>query len=139
MKNFSNRTKILLGIAALVLVVVVAALVLLPVSGLPLFSTAISYSITPSNPAIMQGSTVTLTENSPYPCNWAPGNTNVVTVLLPNTNVSTVTVKGIAAVQSPIYANCWLGTNQGWQQLTTTVTVNAPPTPTPTIPPKPRG
>ncbi len=92
MKNANKRTKTLLGIAAVVLVIVVALVVLLPASGLPLFGTT-TVVISPGNPSLTSGRTLGLTTNAKYNCNWFSSNDAAVLFEGGTTDVKDVTIR----------------------------------------------
>ncbi len=120
MKNLTNRTKLLLGIVALSLVVIVAGVAILGPTGMDLFG-ATTYSISPSAPTVGVGLTVSLTSNvaGKVVCTWTSSNTAVATVKgLANAAV----VTGVGAGQATITQSC------GTSQQTATVTVKAAPT-----------
>jgi hypothetical protein len=69
MKKLNRRSKILLGIGALVLVAVVAGIVLLEPGGVSLFGGTVIH-ISPENPTITVGQTIDMSINSVFGCNW---------------------------------------------------------------------
>ncbi len=138
MKNLSKRTKMLLAIGGIVIVVVVAGLLLLGPGDEVLFGATVIH-ISPENPRIVPGQNLNLTINSVGNCFWTTSNANAVKFNLgsgPMNEGSTgvadgetksVWVKGYSLGQSVISAKCALFTRS------TTVYVVAPtPTPTPT-------
>ncbi len=135
MKNPSNRTKILLGIAVIVLVAVVAEVVLLPASGINLFGTS-ALAITPANPNVYTGSTILLSvqETASENCNWFSSNSAIVSLIGDATEVKVVTVQGNHSGTASIEARC------GWSifnvnHVSTDVTVtDRPPVPCPNPP-----
>lgn len=121
MKNLNKRTKILLGIAGLVIVVVVAGfLVLVPGEG-TLFGGSIIH-ISPQNPTINVGQNLDMSINSIGSCSWSSSNEGVVVVTYPNPvgYARDATVQGAGPGQAKIKADCV--TNHY-----TTVTVRTPP------------
>ena len=119
MKNLSKRTKTLLAIAAVVLVVVVAVIGFAKVSGSGLFGTAV-YAITPENPTVKQGETVSLC--TPPRSRWASDKPEVAAVAEGNDTklVECIEVKGVAAGQATITAKA---SPYGVNQTHTIVTV----------------
>ncbi len=118
MKNLTKRTKILLGLAGFVIVVVVAGIVALgPSTGL--FGTT-ALAITPSNPSMDKGVTQVLSVNAIYNCNWFTSNDAIVSFVGDATEVKTVTVQGNAAGQATIEARCGI---INANHVSTTVTV----------------
>ncbi len=121
MKKLTNRTKILLGLAGLVIVVVVAGLVLLGPSETGLFG-ATALAITPSDSTITVGATQGLSVNSVYKCNWFTSDAAIVSFVGGTTEVKTVSVKGNARGTATIEARCGL---VNLNHVTTSVTVDA--------------
>ena len=119
MKNLSKRTKTLLAIAAVVLVVVVAVIGFAKVSGSGLFGTAV-YAITPDNPTVKQGETVTLC--TPPRSRWSSDKPEVAAVADGNDTklVECIEVKGVAKGQATITGKA---SPYGVNQTQTTVTV----------------
>ncbi len=76
MKTLTNRTKKLLAIAGVVVVVVVAGLAFLRLEGTNLLG-ATTLVITPSNPTQALGGIYTLSVNSVWPCNWFTSNSDI--------------------------------------------------------------
>ncbi len=123
MKNLSTRTKKVLAIAGLVIVVVVAGLVLLGPSGAGLFGASGAW-INPSNPTLHVGDSWTLYVVDPTVyCYWTRTGENKDVVLFtpPTTGVTHVQITGNQPGSVIITAHCGLfGLGQ---EPSTTVTV----------------
>ena len=129
MKNISKRTKIILAIVGVVVIVTVTIGIFAQVGGGELFGTT-ALVITPSNPSIIVGHTTDLTVNAKYDCSWASSNTNV-SIINYCDGVScperkTITVQANANGTAVIAAQC------GWSifdvnVVKTTVTGYTPP------------
>jgi hypothetical protein len=102
MKKLSKRTKMLVAIAAVVLVVVVVVIGFAE-GGSPLHGTS-AYVITPENPTVEQGATVTLC--IPGQARWSSENPKVAAVAEGNNAqlVDCIEVQGVAAGQTTITA-----------------------------------
>ncbi len=118
MKNLSKRNKTLLGIGAVLVIVVVGLLVLKPPPIDRLLGLGV-VSITPANPTITQGQTITLSVNPSALCTWS----SQAGVVVGSAGAST-TVQGVSIGTFTVSAKCPLGT------AITNVIVTAPPTPT---------
>jgi hypothetical protein len=137
MKNISKRTKIILAIVGVLVVVVAAVAIFAQAGGRELFG-ATALVITPSNPTIAVGQTVGLSVNSVYPCTWTIppvwGNVDAPYISLVGyyytrpdgsgyiLETKSVTVKGERAGSTTVAAHC------GWSifnvnPVTTNVTV----------------
>ncbi len=128
MKNLSRRTKTLLAIAGVVVVVVVVGLVLLGPGEAGLFGTTV-FHISPQNPTISVGQTIGMSINSWSNCIWLTSNANVAEFMVGpgpmgagatspgGISGKSVYVHGLARGQSRITADCPLMTRS------TTVTV----------------
>ncbi len=120
MKNLTNRTKILLGIAGLVIVVIVAGVVIVGPGEGNLFGGSIIH-ISPENPTINQGQNLELSINSSGTCTWSSSNESVVNIAYFNSDYSRkVTLAAMAPGQAIIKADCTANHY-------TTVTVRTPP------------
>ncbi len=102
----NNRTKMLVSAAVVVLVVAVIAVMLLqsPTGDL---SGGTVLEITPDDPVIEVGQTVTLSVNSVYACNWESSNAGV-SFVGETDGVKTVTVRGNDTSLTTIEARCGL-------------------------------
>ncbi len=118
MKNLTQRNKILLGIAGLVIVVVVTGLVLLGPSGAGLFG-ASNLTITPSVPyPWTMGEIHRLESSTIWDCNFETDDTNVVKLIDPDEFVKSVQVLAYQHGTAVVKAHC------GWfHALTATTTV----------------
>lgn len=105
MKNLTKRSKIVLVIAGVVIVMVVAVGYLLAVSGpaeLSLFGTTGAY-FDPPKLCVNPGSTRSLTvKNVVLNPNWSSGNTGIA--ILSSTNGKTANVKGVAIGETYVKA-----------------------------------
>ncbi len=133
MKNLNKRTKIILAIVGVVIVIAVIGLAITQPPASELLGTT-ALVITPSNPTIIIGDSIVLSVNSVYNCNWFTSSTVVASFVGDSTEVKSVTVTGNAEGLVTINANCGL---INVNKAMTIVTVNRPPTPTPTPPPTP--
>lgn len=127
MKNLSTRTKRLLAIAGVVIVVVLVGLVILVPGQEGLFGTTLIH-ISPENPTIIAGQTISLSINSVFACKWSSSLAGVVTIV--SSADRSVTLKGTQPGKTTIKADCV-------ENHYTTVTVLPPPTITPTRTPTP--
>ena len=106
MKNLSTRTKKVLAIAGLVIVVVVAGLVLLGPSGAGLFG-ASDLTITTQYPfPWTKGEVHRLVSNTVWDCNWAVENSGVVNLLEPAEYVKTVQAYAVAPGTTTVKSHC---------------------------------
>ncbi len=127
MKNPSQRSKIILAIAGVLVVVAVAVVAFTQLGGEELFGASL-VGVSPSNPIILVGRTVTLSASTSLSnCSWSSANTAVATVA---SNNKSAVVTGRAPGQAKINVKCGAGLTTG----STTVTVNPAPTATP-VPP----
>ncbi len=78
MKNLNTRTKMLLAIAGVVIVVVIAGILFMG-PGSDLFGTAI-INISPENPTIHHNSSIQLNINSVYNCTWTTSNVAIASL-----------------------------------------------------------
>ncbi len=105
MKTLTQRNKILLGIAGLVIVVVIAGVVLVGPSQTGLFGTS-GLVITPSNPVHPVNVYYNLSVNSVNRCNWSTSDAAIVSFLGDYTEEKVVTVIGLHSGQAIIEAKC---------------------------------
>ncbi len=120
MQNLTKRTKTLLAIAGIVVVVVVAGFVVLVPGTAGLFGGDVIH-ISPSNPTLNVGDQIDLSINSVGTCTWSSSNTSVVQINYFNPDHSrSVTIEADGPGTSTIKANCWMNRY-------TTVTVRTPP------------
>ncbi len=107
MKNLSKRTRIILAIVGLLVIVVVAIAVFTQVGGGELLGTT-ALVITPSNPTIWGvGNSIVLSVNSVYNCNWSSDNPSI-SFLGDATEVKSITVYANAYASANIEARCGL-------------------------------
>ncbi len=125
MKNPSQRTKILLGVVAAVIVIAVAVVVLAPAAGMPLFGAA-ALAITPSNPTLAVAVTTDLSVNAVYNCNWFSSNESIVAFTTSTKAVKNVTVVGLGVGSVTIEARCGI---LNVNHVSTIVAVHLPPPP----------
>ena len=107
MKNVSKRTKMIMAIVGIVVVIAVIGLVLTQPPASELLG-ASALVITPSNPTIVVGNSIVLSVNSVYNCNWSSDNAAAVTILGDATEVKSVTVYANAYASANIEARCGL-------------------------------
>ncbi len=125
MKTLNNRTKLLVAIAALVVVVVVAGVVYFQVSGDNLFGTVISISISPSKTTTWAGQSVALSSGTSLSnCSWSSSNTSVASISSSSTKSATVLAKAVGT--ATITEKCGL---MGRYTGSATVTVYGYPPP----------
>jgi hypothetical protein len=129
MKNLTRRTKMLLGIAGILVVVIVAGVVILDPGATGLFGTSV-VSLGPANRLLALNSRMDLDAGSVFPCNWFSSNEAVVSFDDPpgRHEVEEVTVYGQSVGTSTIEARCGL---INVNHASTTITVAIPPTVTP--------
>ena len=127
MKNASKRTKIILAIIGVLVVVVVAIGIFVQVGGNGLFGSSYFQNgdITPNHPYIAVGQTVKLTVDANFACTWTPeprwGNVDEPYISLMDyyytrpdgtsyhLETKTVTVKGERPGTASITAHCGFG------------------------------
>lgn len=127
MKTLNKRSKILLGLGALVVVVVVAGIVLLEPGGVSLFGGTVIH-ISPQNPTINVDQTLDMSINSVGNCTWSSSNPAVADINYWFLDTSRqATIMGMGPGQATIKANCWMNRY-------TTVTVRTPPVISPSNP-----
>ncbi len=127
MKNLSQRSKIVLAIVGVLVVVVIAVAVFAQVGGSELFGATTPPVISPANPRITVGQTVTLNTmnmNCTWSATWTGSQGTQPVTLNPVVGALTA-VRGVNVGSQTVIAKCNTG------QTSTTVTVVAPPTPTP--------
>ncbi len=125
MKNLSKRTKTLVGVAAVLVVVLVAGIILLQPGGSGLFGTAVPV-ITPANPTILVAQQLILSTGDPT-CKWSTSSAAVS--IITSTAGASIGIQGISSGTATITAKC------GSATASTTVTVASRPTATPTATP----
>ncbi len=131
MKNVTQRTKIVLVVAAVLVVVVIAGVAYFQTSGEALFGTVISISIKPSSSTILIGQSETLSSDAASsPCSWTSSNPSVVSITSSSAKSAAVLAKGIGT--ATITEKCG-----ALASGSASVTVNPAPTPTPTRTPTP--
>lgn len=122
MKNLSQRNKVILALAAILIVVLAGVIVLQnPPANELLGATALV--ITPSNPTIVVGNSIGLSVNATYNCAWSSSDTSKVSLVNYTGETKSVTVQGLAAGSATITAKCGI---INVNKVTTTVTVNPP-------------
>lgn len=133
MKNLSQRNKILLAIATVLVVVVIAVVVFTQLGGGDLLGSVVTLTIRPSIPIIVVGQELALSANGTpvgATCTWttsAPG-----IVLVGHTAVPATTVLGVAVGQATITVTCSKAGSSTTYVGSTMVKVNPAPPPTPT-------
>ncbi len=105
MKNLSTRTKRLLAIAGIVIVVAVVGLVLVGPGEINLFG-ATTLVITPSNFTMTSDHTYLFSANAGYACNWFSSDHNVVMLLSPYTETKSVQVIALNEGSPTLEAHC---------------------------------
>ena len=108
MKNMGHRTQIILAIVGVLVVVgIVVGVVMTQSSASQLSGTAADLVITPSNPTLGWGQSLTLTVNAKSACNWFSSNEGYVSFSGDTTEVKTVVVNGgLPDTSSTIEARC---------------------------------
>ncbi len=105
MKKLSTRTKILLAIAGVVIVVIVGGLVLVGPAETNLFG-ATTLVITPSNPTQALGGIQVLSVNAVWPCNWFTSNSDIADFINSHVDTKVVQVRTKAVGTATIEARC---------------------------------
>ncbi len=105
MKNLSTRTKLLLAIAGVVIVVVLAGVVLVGPGEINLFG-ATTLVITPSNFTMTTNNTYVFSANAGSACNWFSSDHNVVMLLSPYTETKSVQVIALNEGSATLEAHC---------------------------------
>ncbi len=140
MQNLTKRNKLALAIAGILVIAVIAVVAFNQVGGSQLSGTVV-FALSPSNPTVVAGKTVTLSVPQVLgACSWSSSNTAVARVAAGACSSFSATVTGVAAGSATITVTYSVaGGIGGKSTATTTVTVlPAPmPTPTPTATPVP--
>ncbi len=120
MKNLSRRTKLLLAIAGVVIVVIVAGLVVLGPGDEALFGGTIIH-ISPENPTINVDQNIDMSINSVFTCTWSTTDPSVIQLWNWHPDYSRrLQVLGLKPGSATIKANCGM-------DRYTKVTVRVPP------------
>ncbi len=128
MKNLNKRTKMILAIVGVVVVVVLVGLFILQPPIDQLFGATVQLTITPANASIAQGATIKFnvnsTVNSAEGCVWYSSNPNVATLVA--YDIGSGKFQGVGTGTATIQVKCSDGS------AGTVLTVVPPPTATPT-------
>ena len=128
MKNLNRRSKIVLAIAGVVVVLIVG-IAILGVGDTGLFGGSV-ITVQPSGFSVHVGTTYKASVNALFGCDWSSSNTAIATFVGDHTKVKSVTVIGVSEGTVTIKANCAAA------NPTATVVVY-PALPTPTFTPAP--
>ncbi len=125
MKNMNKRTKMILTVVGVLLVVVIAVAVFFQASGDSLFGTVYSLKISPSSSTIVVGESAMLSSGTILStCSWSSSNPAIAWVT--DSTTRSATVRGNTVGTVTITETCGaLGRYHGYA----TVTVNAAPVP----------
>ncbi len=124
MKNLTKRNRTLLAIAGILVVVVIAVIAISTVGGRGLFGTSgligtATFYITPANPTLVQGATVSLCASGK--ARWETSNSGVVAIASgADKLVDCIDVKGVTKGDATITAH---GSPYGVSSAQTKVTV----------------
>ncbi len=117
----NNRTKTILTVIGILVVVAIAISVMQNRNAAELLAGTTSLAITPSNPTVIVGATASLSLNAALSCDWNTSDSAVVSFAGNVTQVSAVTIQANENGSATISANCKLLFNK---QVTVTNTVN---------------